>query len=279
MVKRPLIKLAKIDGFIFDLDGTLYLGDSVLPGAVKTLQTLRQMGKQVLFITNKPLFSRQHYAAKLTGLGISATPEEVITSGYVLGYHLSKSSPGLRLYVIGEENLKSELKGFGLNVLEEFVDQDPGDVIIPYGVDAVIVAFDRTLTYRKLNTAYQALQRGAVFMATNPDRACPMPGGEIPDAGGTIAALETMTDRKVELLAGKPSNLMIQVVLQHFGLPAERCLLVGDRLQTDIAMGKAAGMSTALVLSGVTTQQEAEEAVPGPEIILQNVGDLMSSLF
>lgn len=269
---------SKIDGFIFDLDGTLYLGESALPGAVMTVQTLRQMGKQVLFITNKPLFSRQHYAAKLTRLGISATPEDVITSGYVLGYYLAKSNPGLRLYVIGEENLKSELRGFGLEVLEEFIEQDPLEVIVPHGVDAVIVAFDRTLTYRKLNTAYQALQHGATFMATNPDRSCPMPGGGIPDAGGTIAALEYMTGRKVELVAGKPSNLMMQVVLQHLDLPADRCLLVGDRLQTDIAMGEAAGMATALVLSGVTTLLEAEQAIPQPDIILQDVGDLLTYL-
>ncbi len=277
-MNQPIVISNRIDGYIFDLDGTLYLGDSPLPGAVKTLQTLRQMGKQVLFITNKPLFSRQHYAAQLNDFGISAAPEEVITSGYVLGCHLAESNPGLRLYVIGEDNLKTELRQFGLVVLEEFVDQDPRDVIIPYGADAVVVAFDRTLTYRKLNTAYQALQRGATFMATNPDRSCPMPGGGIPDAGGTIAALEHMIGRRVELVAGKPSNLMMQVVLNHLGLPAERCLLVGDRLQTDIVMGKAAGMTTALVLSGATSRLEAEQADPPPDIILQNVGDLLAYL-
>ena len=105
-----------------------------------------------------------------------------------------------------------------------------------------------------------------------------MPGGEIPDAGGTIAALEYMTGRRVELVAGKPSNLMMQVALQHLGLPPERCLLVGDRLQTDIAMGKAAGMTTALVLSGVTTRLEAEQADPRPDIILPGVGDLIAYL-
>jgi arabinose operon protein AraL len=277
-MKQPSVILSRIDGFIFDLDGTLYLGENALPGAVKIVQTLRQMGKQALFVSNKPLFPRQYYAAKLTSLGIPTAPEDVITSGYVLGFYLAKSNPDLRLYVIGEENLKSELRGFGLNVLEEFIDQDPFEVIYPDGVDAVVVAFDRTLTYRKLNTAYQALQRGAAFMATNPDRSCPMPGGGIPDAGGTIAALEYMTGRRVELVAGKPSNLMMQVALQHLGLPAERCLLVGDRLQTDIAMGKAAGMTTALVLSGVTTRLEAEQADPRPDIILSGVGDLLSYL-
>src|SRR5690606_20403326 len=146
--------------------------------------------------------------------------------------------PELRYYVIGEVNLRNELRGHGLIVLDELDDQDPREVIDPAGIDAVVVAFDRTLDYRKLNTAYQALMRGAWFYATNGDMTCPMPGGAIPDAGGTIAALETMTGRRLQLLAGKPSTLTMQVALDRMQLPAELCMMVGDRLETDIAMGQ-----------------------------------------
>jgi arabinose operon protein AraL len=198
-----------IDGFVFDLDGTIYLGDHALPGAIEALRTLRQHGKRIVFVSNKPLQTRRDYAAKLTDLGIAVDASEVITSGYVLGHYLAKVEPRLRLYIIGEKSLRDELRSYGLTVVDEFLGQDSQQVIHPINVDAVVVAFDRTLDYRKLNTAYQALLKGARFFATNADKACPMPGGAIPDAGGTIAALEHMTGRKLELLAGKPSALMM----------------------------------------------------------------------
>ncbi|MBX3083568.1 MAG: HAD-IIA family hydrolase [Anaerolineae bacterium] len=263
-----------IDGFIFDLDGTVYLGDSALPGAVEGIATLRRMGKHVLFVSNKPLEPRESYSRKLTRLGIPTSPEDVITSGYVLGFHLAHTEPTLNLYVIGEANLHAELRSHGLNILNEFVDQDAKNVIDPTGIDAVVVAFDRTLDYRKLNTAYQALMRGARFFATNADKACPMPGGAIPDAGGTIAALEHMTGRKVEILAGKPSKLIVNVALQRLGLPAERVLMVGDRLETDIFMGQQAGMKTAVTLTGVSKRSDVTTMIMPPDLIIENLAEL-----
>jgi len=272
------VVIKQIEGFIFDLDGTLYLGEQALPHAVETIRAIRGQGKQALFVSNKPLEPRQSYAAKLTRLGIPARPEEVITSGYVLGYHLALNYPNLAYYVVGEENLKAEMREFGLKVLEEYWEQDEKEVIQPEGVEAVVVAFDRTLDYRKLNTAYQALVRGARFFATNPDKTCPMPGGGIPDAGATLAALEHLTGRKVELLAGKPSRLMMEVAMEHLGLPAERCLMTGDRLETDVRMGKEAGMYAAVVLTGASTREQAEQAVPAPDLILENLGELLGLL-
>lgn len=263
-----------IDGFILDLDGTVYLGEAALSGAVEGIRTLREQGKRVLFVSNKPLEPRQAYAAKLTRLGIPASPDDVITSAFVLGYHLAHTEPHLRLYVIGEQNLLDELRGHGLHVVNEFADQDPKQVIQPDGVDAVVVAFDRTLDYRKLNTAYQALLRGARFFATNADKACPMPGGAIPDAGATIAALEHITGRKLELLAGKPSNLIIQVALDRLGLPAARCMMVGDRLETDIFMGQQAGMVTAVTLTGVSRREDIARMTRPPDFVIENLGEL-----
>ncbi|MBL8130372.1 MAG: HAD-IIA family hydrolase [Anaerolineae bacterium] len=265
---------APVDGFIFDLDGTVYLGKAALPGAVDGIARLRQMGKRVLFVSNKPLEPRENYAQKLTGLGIPTAPDDVITSAFVLGYHLSQTEPDLNLYVIGEENLQDELRGHGLKIVNEFLEQDPLEVIEPNGVDAVVVAFDRTLTYRKLNTAYQALLKGARFFATNADKACPMPGGAIPDAGGTIAALEHMTGRTVELLAGKPSNLIMQVALQRLALPAERVMMVGDRLETDIFMGQRSGMQTAVTLTGVAKREDVEKMTSPPTFVIENLGEL-----
>ncbi len=264
----------KIDGFIFDLDGTLYLGDAAIPGAPGALADLRTRGKQVRFVTNKPLEPRENYAAKLSKLGIPAKPGEVITSGYVMGYYLARHHPEMKLYVIGEQNLKDELAGFGLTVLPEYLDQDEKNVIDPVGVDAVVVAFDRTLDYRKLNTAYQALVKGAKFFATNPDKTCPMPGGGIPDAGANIAALSHMTGRELDLLAGKPSTVIMGVAMDVLGTSPERTMMIGDRLETDIRMGKEAGMKTASVLSGASTRQQAEASPYRADLILESVADL-----
>ncbi len=263
-----------VQGFIFDLDGTVYLGDAALPGAVEGIGQLRQIGKKVLFVSNKPLEPREKYAYKLTKLGIPATPDDVVTSAYVLGYHLAKTQPDLNLYVVGEANLLTELRGFGLKVVNEFVDQSPLEVIQPYGVDAVVIAFDRTLDYRKLNTAYQALKYGAHFFATNADKMCPMPGGGIPDAGGTIAALEHMTGRKVELLAGKPSTLIIEVALQKLGLPATNVMMVGDRLETDIFMGQQAGMQTAATMTGASTRADVAKMTTPPTYVIDSLAEL-----
>lgn len=273
--------LDALDGFIFDLDGTVYLGDHLLPGAAQTIATLRARGKRVLFVSNKPVDARLTYADKLTRLGVPATEDDVITSAFVLAHHLAHHAPDLRYYVIGEANFLDELRSHGLTVvndLDTLTRQDPLGVIHPDGIDAVVVALDRTLDYRKFNTVYQALRRGARYFATNGDNTCPMPGGDVPDAGATIAAYAHLTGRTPELVAGKPSPLILQVALDRLGLPAARCLMAGDRLETDMRMGHEAGMATALVLTGVTSRAQAEATQPRPTLILDNLGELVDKL-
>ncbi|MCL4833628.1 MAG: HAD-IIA family hydrolase [Caldilineaceae bacterium] len=267
-----------IEGIIFDLDGTVYLGDVALPGAVEAIAALRRRGKRILFVSNKPLEPRGVYAAKLTRLGIPAAETEVITSAYVLGRHLAGAAPHLRLYVIGEANLRAELRGHGLTVLDELSGQNPQEVIDPTGIDAVVVALDRTLDYRKLNTAYQALMAGAAFFATNPDSTCPVPGGAIPDAGATIAFLEHLTGRKLELLAGKPSPLTVQVAMAELQVQPSRCLMVGDRLETDIRMGQEAGMVTAVVLTGVSSRADVALLEQPPDFVVETLTELTHCL-
>ena len=267
--------ISKIEGYIFDLDGTIYIGESPLPGAVELVAKLRRDGKKILFVSNKPLEPRQAYADKLTRLGIPTPPEDVLTSAYILGRYLCQTQPGLRLYVIGEEKLRAELRNYGLSVVGDLAEQDPTQVLDTHGIDAVVVAFDRTLDYRKINTAFQALSRGARFFATNADKACPMPDGMIPDAGATIAALEYLSGRKVELVAGKPSPLILETALNMLELPASKCLLVGDRLETDIQMGIEAGMSTALVLTGVSSHRDLNSTRYQPDLVLNDLNELL----
>src|SRR5690606_19496543 len=137
-------RLTNLEGFVFDLDGTLYVGDALLPGAAATVAELRRRGKRTLFVTNKPVDSRPTYAAKLTKLGIPATEEDVITSAFVLAHYLAHHAPDLRYYVLGEPNFLAELRSHGLTVVEELSDQSELGMITPDGIDAVIVAMDRT---------------------------------------------------------------------------------------------------------------------------------------
>jgi arabinose operon protein AraL len=268
----------EIEGFVFDLDGTVYLGEEALPGAISCITELRRRRKRMIFVSNKPLEPARTYAEKLTRLGLPTSETEIITSAYVLGSYLARSEPGLRLYVIGETSLINELRSHGLTVVDEFKNQDSNAVINPAGVDAVVVGFDRTLDYRKLNTAYQALTRGARFFSTNPDKVCPMPGGAIPDAGATIAALEAITNCKVELVAGKPSTIMMKVALDRMGLAPEQCMMIGDRLETDITMGQQAGMTTAVVLTGVSKRSDVNKLTAPPDLVLENLGELLNYL-
>jgi len=171
----------------------------------------------MVFVSNKPLQSRTDYAAKLTRLGVPTQPDDVINSSLVLTRYLGREMPGATVFAIGEPSLLEELAaGFRLS-------EDPDEI------EVVIASFDRTFDYRKLNIGFQALRRGARFFATNADATCPIAGGEIPDAAAVIGALEGCSKRKVELVVGKPSPLIVEVALERLGLPAGECLMVGDR--------------------------------------------------
>lgn len=252
-------------GYIFDLDGTVYLGDSAIRGAPETIAELRKRGCGVVFLSNKPLQPREVYAEKLTRLGIPTSADDVINSSLVLARYLVREMAGATIFIIGEQPLLAEMAFAGLSLSDD-----------PEKIDVVIASFDRTFDYRKLDIGYQALRRGARFFATNADRTCPVEGGDIPDAAAVIGALEGCSGRKVELIAGKPSTLIVDMVLEHLGLEANDCLMVGDRLETDILMGNNTGMSTALVLTGITQRDDIPYSAVQPDYILESVADIRS---
>ena len=247
-------------GYIFDLDGTIYLGEKLIPGARETLGKLKSLSKKIVYLSNKPLQTREDYAAKLTRLGIPTAPAEVINSSLVMSRWLSKQAPGATIYVIGEPPLIGEMVQAGFCISEK-----AGEI------QYVIASFDRTFDYRKLNIALQAIRKGARFVATNPDRTCPVEGGEIPDCAAMIGAIEGATGKKVETVVGKPSDIMIQVAVELMGLNPRDCLLVGDRLETDMVMGKKAGMATALVLTGVTSRETLQKFNIQPDYVWESV--------
>src|SRR3989475_8890377 len=181
-------------GWLLDLDGPVYLGEALIPGAAEAIAALRADGRRVAFLSNKPLQTRAEYAMKLTRLGVPAAPDDVINSSLVLARHLRALDPGAPVYVIGEPPMLAEMRAHGFEVRD--------DALVRW----VVIAFDRTFTYAKLNTALQAVRGGARLIATNPDRTCPVEGGEIPDCAGMIAAVEAVTDQTGEIVVGDGSS-------------------------------------------------------------------------
>lgn len=253
--------------YVFDLDGTVYLGDAPLPTAVATITRLRQEGKRTLFLSNNPTRTCADYAAKLTRLGLPTAVDDVLNSSAVMVAFLRREMAHGRFYVIGEQPLCDEMARAGLTLSEN-----------PAEIQAVIASFDRTFTYRKLQIAFDALRAGARFFATNSDAYCPTPTGGEPDAAAIIAALTACTGVPVEVVVGKPSLIMAQAVLDRLCLPPEHCLMIGDRLETDILMGQRAGMATAVTLTGATTRQELAHASIQPTYVLQTLSDLLPPL-
>lgn len=253
-------------GYIFDLDGTVYLGDALLPTAGDTIRTLRLHGCKTIFISNNPTHTRQEYAAKLTRLGLPTPADDILNSSQVMVDFLRRRMPEARLYVVGERPLCDDLLSAGFHLVED-----------PSQVDAVIASFDRTFVYRKLQIAFDAIRRGAHFFATNPDRYCPVPGGGEPDCAAIIAAIEACTSVPVEAVVGKPSGYMIEAALNLMRLPPDQCLVTGDRLETDVRMGLEAGMSAALVLTGATPESALAAATIKPTYILHQLDDLLPS--
>jgi NagD protein len=254
-------------GFIFDLDGTVYLSDKLIPGADVVIRLLRENRRKIAFLSNKPIQTREDYASKLTRLGIPTQPDEVINSTLVMTHYLKKNAPQAKLFVVGEVPFVEELERAGFTITDE-----------PKEIEYVVVALDRTFDYQKLNIAFQAIKLGAHFVATNPDRTCPVEGGEIPDCAGMIAAIEAVTMKKVEVIVGKPSLLIIQTALEVMGLRSEDCILIGDRLETDIKMGRESGIATGLVLTGVTDEKTLKESSIHPDFIFQSIADVENLL-
>lgn len=252
-----------IKGLILDLDGTVYLSDELIPGVKDLLNGLRENGYDVVYLSNKALQRRSTYAKKLNDLGVPTSEDKVINSSYVMADYLSRVSPDATVYVVGEKPLVEELKDAGVEL--------SGD---PEHIDYVVASFDRNFHYDKLQIAYEAIMNGAKFVATNPDRTCPIKGGELPDAAGMIGAIEGVTGKKVEKIAGKPSELMIETAIDRLGIPAENVLLAGDRLETDIKMGNKAGITTALVLTGVSKIEDLEDSDVKPDFVLDSLSEL-----
>lgn len=244
--------------FIFDLDGVIYRGEEPMPYAVETVQRLREEGKMVRFLTNNSALTREAYVRRLTGMGIPCQEEELMTSAYATAIYLqSQGAEHKRVFIVGEEGIHEELRRIGMRVVT-----DPEEE----GAEYVVAGIDRDFTYDKLRRAHFAIRHGAQFIATNRDATYPAAGGRIvPGGGAIVAAIQACTGVE-PLVIGKPNTYSVELLLQRCGVYPQEAVLVGDRLDTDVLVGKRVGLHTVLVLTGVTDAEAvrfaSEEMLP-----------------
>lgn len=292
------IILNNYDGFIFDLDGTIYRGQKLLPGAEQVIAEIKNQSKSHVFLSNKPIARRDNYAEKLTRLGIDTTVTEVINSSWVTADYLQQNYPAEPVYVISEMSLMEEIAEAGVKVVNKSSDDFAGRIVAGdvsmaeflhfqqenyeyEDIVCLVISFDRTFHYGRLNDALQIIKArdDIEIIATNPDNTCPIAGGEVPDAASMIAAVEAAGERKIDKIMGKPSEHMIKTAIAAMGFDRQdqshNFLMLGDRLQTDIKMGIRAGIDTALVLSGVTGRKTLEDSDLSPNYVLDSVGELL----
>jgi HAD superfamily hydrolase (TIGR01450 family) len=257
------------EGYVLDLDGTIYLGDELLPGVKRLIPKLRELGKRVIFLSNNPTKDPRMYAEKLGRLGLKTPASEIVNTVVTMTEWLLQNHPDATVFPISEEPLKNSLSEAGIKMSED-----------PEKIDIVIASYDRGFEYEKLQIAFDAIwfYRRAMLVTTNPDRYCPFPGGRgEPDAAAIVGAIESCTGTKCQVNVGKPDPIMLETVMDLIGLDAKECVMCGDRLYTEIQMAKSAGMPSAVVLSGETTEKdlagESEENLP--DYTLQRIDQLV----
>ena len=257
------------EGYVFDLDGTIYLGDGLLPGAKRLIERLRENKRKVVFLSNNPTKNPQMYAEKLTKLGLPTPKEEIVNTVVTMTQWLLQNHPDATIFPIAEEPLKNALREAGIRISED-----------PEEIDIVIASYDRTFEYRKLQIAFDAIwfHQRAQLVTTNPDRYCPFPGGRgEPDAASIVAAIEACTQAKCEVNTGKPDPIMLETITEMVELDPAECVMTGDRLYTEIRMALDAGMPSAVVLTGETTAEmlEAESEENQPDYVLDRIDRLI----
>ena len=266
MDKKKLLQSMKL--FLFDMDGTLYLGNQLYPFTIELLETIKKTGGKYLFMTNNSSKSVVDYVKKLEKLGIHATRDEFMTSSQATAFYLHKHHEGQKLYVCGTESLKEELRMEGFTVTTDLDE-----------VECIVMGFDTELTFQKLHdVSYLLLTRPELpYIATNPDLVCPTEFGSVPDCGSVCIGIKNATGKE-PIVIGKPSPLMPQLAMEKLGISKEEACVVGDRIYTDVKSGLNAGITGILVLSGETTPEILAASQDKPHLVLQDAGEILEAL-
>lgn len=256
--------LGEIGLFLLDLDGTFYLDGTPLPGALAFLDALRAKGVPFAFLTNNSSRGRREYLDRLGGMGAAVGERELLTSADATIDYLNEEGFAREILLIGTPSLTEQFAAAGF----ETAAPDP---------KAVVLGFDTTLTYDKLVALCDAVRAGLPYIATHPDFNCPVKGGFIPDIGGVIALVEACCGRRPDAVIGKPNGFIARAAANRFGVPLERICMVGDRLYTDIALGRC-GVKTALVLSGETTAEDYAKSEIRADFVFSGIWEMAAAL-
>jgi len=270
----------EFDGLLIDLDGVVWVGREPVPGGPEALRELLAAGKEIVFVTNNPGKPPERYAERLGSLGVEVGPERIVTAGMVTAQLAAEAAgPGGSAFVIGAPDFRrmvGEAIGAPKSRLAGTKHADPvleGEA--GREADVVVVSGHRDFDYGELLTATLALQGGAGLLATSRDPTLPMPGGAWPGTGSILAAVETASGRRAEI-GGKPERHLFAMALERIGAkPGDRVAMVGDRIASDVDGGRAAGLTTILVLSGASTREEAEAAEPPPDHVAADLAALL----
>jgi len=231
------------DLFIFDLDGVIYTGNILVPNADVIIEKLKSKNKKIYFLTNNSTKTRRDFIKKLSNLNIKFNIESIFTSAFATAYYLNKNYPDeKKVYVIGQNGIKEELKQLNFKIIETYNSENP--------VNFVVVGLDQYFNYEKLTTAYHYLLQGAKFIATNDDPSLPSENLPLPGAGSMIKALETCSGKSPVITIGKPNSFMINLILEKENIDKNKAIMIGDRLSTDILAGINSKISTLLVKTG-----------------------------
>jgi len=254
-------------GAVVDLDGTVVRGGDLLPGAREGVAALREHTESVLFLTNNPTLPASDHARRLRDLGVEASAEDVLTSADATVAYLREHHDGESVFPIAESSIVDQLRAADLLLTDD-----------PEAADVVVAGYDREFHYRDLKDALDAMDDETAFVGTDPDRTIPSRDGLEPGSGAIVHAVAGVTDRVPDAVLGKPSETTARLAADRIGVPAEDCLLVGDRLETDVAMGEQAGMTTVLVRTGVDGDDEVADSDVRPDFVLDSLGDVASLL-
>lgn len=263
------VRLKNIKCFLFDMDGTINLGDTLIPGMEGFFDKLKASGREYYLLTNNSSRSHEHYVQKMNKLGVPVVKENVLISSDALTNWMLKHKPEARLFVLGTPQLRETICEAGFTLTNTLAEE----------TDYVVVGFDQTLTYERLAIACRLIDKGVPYVATHPDIRCPIEGGEfIPDTGAMIELIKTATGKAPELIFGKPYQYMVDVVLDRTGYKKEEIAMVGDRLATDIAFGLNNGILSVMVLTGEAAMEDVETGNIKPDIILSHAKEILNYL-
>ncbi|MCQ2070243.1 MAG: HAD-IIA family hydrolase [archaeon] len=252
-------------GFALDMDGTVYHGDRPIPGAKEFIQELSRRGIPFRFITNNSSHTREFYAARLARLGFGTDVSQILTSTTATIRFIKENRPGKTVFPIATPDVLKEIEDSGVPICKEG------------RPDIVLLTFDITIDYAKINAGYHYIMEGSEFIATHPDDVCPTETGYDVDIGPFIRLYESLT-RKDPIVVGKPNRLMLDMAALEMGVPADKVIMVGDRLSTDIRMAVDAGVTSVLVLSGETDRALLETSGIEPTFVLDSVADIVGKV-